>query len=130
MVTVIRDFTVILICMILFGCDPTFSPYIRNEYPREIELIDFKNDGEKSSVFIPSCIGVSVGPIDQQRGVLGSSRLVIKWKGEVIHDFSKEDLRKLLEKQVDYDGYSVWIVNPSGVHFSEERTCSLEKKKE
>lgn len=75
---------------------------------------------------MPPCRVINTGPIEPKAGAPGLLKLVIKRKGEIIHEFSEEELKQMLEKEGDR---KLWVINPSGIHLSGELTCSLEKKK-
>ena len=128
----VRNFALFLLCIILMGCDPLYPPKFRNEYPGQINILIFSKDGTRASFFLQSCVAVFVGPIapKPKHVAPGISKVAVEWRGEIIHEFSEEDLKIFLEKQTSHGGFSVWIIGPSGVHLSEERTCSLEKKKD
>jgi hypothetical protein len=127
MVSMVRNFTVFLVSIILFGCDTFYGPTFRNEYKEELNMISFTKDGRELPGQIPPCRVVNLGPVEPKAGALGLLKLVVERKGEIIHEFSEEDLKQMLEKEGDL---KLWIIDPSGVRLSEEMTCSLEKKKE
>ena len=126
----VRGVLIFIICFDLMGCDPTFAPNFRNEYPEEINIIIYTKDGKKLSGFLFPCEAAAVGPLGSQRGVSGTLKVVVELKGKIIYEFSEEDLKKFLEKQNRGGSYAGWAIDPSGIHFIEEKACSLEKKKE
>ena len=126
----LKKVAVLLVCFIWFGCDKFYGLAFRNEYPEDIVFIFHDKDGKIKSGSLPPCGVMGSGPLDPERGMPGTLKVVVKWKGEIIREFSEEELRKMLEKENSGGSYAGWDIGPSGVHFSEERVCSLEKKKE
>ncbi len=124
MVAMIRVPSVTLLCIfILASCDPGYGPSFRNEFPEEVGVTVSFGDGTEWSGVWPPCREVFLG--QENKSI---ERIIMEVSGEIIHDFRKDKIDKFNERESGESGYSVWIVDRSGIRFSTEDKCSVKEK--
>ena len=125
-----KVFPILLVCVTLFGCDSFPGPTLRNEFPAEINISVTYDDGSNYSEIWPSCRTVSIGASEmgnfgtRARNV-GVNRITVEFAGKVEIDLDKKAIDQLLKRASEEQGYPVWVLDNTGIHFSRDRECSL-----
>ena len=125
-----KKYILLFVILVIAGCDSFPGPVLRNEFPTEIEVSVLYEDGTRFSEIWPSCRTVSIGATEA--GVLGAKnkgmsieQITIKAGSIVIHNYDKVEIKKLLKKADDEAGYPIWIIEPSGIRFSNQSEWSI-----
>ena len=115
----------------LVGCDSFPGPVLRSEFPADVQVSIFYDDGTTHSELWPSCRTVSIGAVAPGKFGLKAKavsveKITIEVGDRVVHSFEKEHIDKLLEKAENEEGHPIWAFDSSGIRFTTERSCSLE----
>lgn len=101
---------VLVSLLILSGCDPFYGPKIRNSYGFDVEVTIVYSNGESLTANWPPCRTAFVG-----RRALELERVSIAKDGAVIREFTVEEIRDLVRKEEQINGYSAWSISEDGV---------------
>jgi hypothetical protein len=125
----INKHVLLLMILAVAGCDTFPGPVLRNEFPSDIRVSVLYEDGGKFSEVWPSCRVVAIGAADA--GLLGAKdkgvsieRIVITVDNNVIHSFDKVEVKKLIQKADEKYDYPIWVLEPSGIRFTNQYECS------
>lgn len=123
---------VVLTCIVLTSCDSYPGPVLRNEFPVDIKVSVLYGDGSMFTEQWPSCRTVSIGLTKMGRVGLkdtGESvdQILVEIDNMIVHTFDKGEISQLLEQANAESGYPIWVLDATGIWFSNSRDCSLEK---
>jgi len=65
------------------------------------------------------------GRFGQKEKHVSVDQISIIIEEEVVLDFNREAINRLLEKANAEKGIPIWVLDRSGVHFSTDRKCSI-----
>lgn len=127
-----RGVIYLLACIAIVGCDSFPGPVLRNEFPTEVKVSILYADGTRYSEVWPPCRTVSIGATEVGRFGMRAKDvavddITIEVKDEVVHRFDKEALEALLEKANEKRDHPIWVLDRSGIRFSTDRECSLDR---
>ena len=125
--------------MAVAGCNILPGPELRNGFPAEISVSVLYEDGTENSNVWTSCQTAFVGATTSGR--LGGmfvreipiDQITVTVEGKIVHTFDRSAIEELLLKaedvRKDTGGYPIiWVLEPSGVRFSNQRECQISEK--
>lgn len=109
----------IYMTFLLLGCDPIFGPpSIKNEFDEDIEIDVIFSDGDTNHLVLPPCKGIALGGIGIKSKIKVPIQSVsVRKNKEIIHKLNVEQLRNLVERNKQHNGYSVWVIDAYGIRF-------------
>lgn len=135
MVATMRYLLFICISILLIGCDHFPGPNVRNEFPTQVKITISYSDGMTFSHEWPSCRVLKLGAMETGKwGVkpkegISIDKIIVEAEGKVVHRLNKVAINTLIEKTKEQRGYPIWVIDSSGIRFSTDRECSLNKNK-
>ena len=125
-----KKYILLSVILAVAGCDSFPGPVLRNEFTTEIEVSVLYQDGTQFSEVWPSCRAVSIGATEA--GTLGAKnkgvsieQITIKVGSNIVQSYDKAGIKELFKKADEKAEYSIWVIEPSGIRFSNQSECSI-----
>jgi len=95
---------------LLSSCDRFYGPKITNAFGADVEVTVAYSNGEVQSVIWPACRTSYIG-----KEALQVEKVTFKQDARVLREFTSDEIRTMVEKELSEPGYSAWSVGPNGV---------------
>ncbi len=109
----------------LSACDTFYGPSLTNAFGTTVEVTIVRSNGQVVRTEWPPCRTAFIGEANAQ-----VTKVLFTKNNEVLREFSSEEIDAMVRTENANDGYSEWVVGPSGTLFGTNRSagpCSTKK---
>ena len=120
---------IVILILSVTGCyDRFYGPKLVNVLDSEVDIKISYSDGRVISYDAwPPCRATFFGKGDNTEDVI--QEIEISKEERILYRLDANRVSQLLEKEMDYNGYSVWSINQEGIQFvtdSDPQECRIE----